>query len=212
MDRGILISIEGNDGAGKTTAARAVARALEARGIDVLETREPGGSPVAEQIRSLLLDCDNAMDPMTEALLYAASRREHLTATIRPALEEGKVVLCDRFLDSSLAYQGCGRQLGMQTVEEINEYALQGFRPALTLFFAIDEETGRKRMVQRGDMNRLDLESEAFYRRVREGFEQLALQHPERFVRIDASQSPRQVADDALQAVLGALKKAGYDR
>lgn len=212
MSRGLLISFEGNDGAGKSTALQSVAKELEARGIPVLVSREPGGCPISEAIRTLLLDVGSTMDARTEALLYAASRREHLVETIEPALKEGKVILCDRFLDSSLAYQGAGRDLGMETIEELNDFALEGFRPDLTLFFALDPQTEKERMLGRGEMNRLDLESDAFHQRVRDGFEQLLEDNPDRILRVDASKSKEEVSARALEIIEKALKTAGYDR
>lgn len=212
MADGILISFEGNDGAGKTTALQTAAKRLGEQGVPVVITREPGGCRLAEDIRSLLLDVGNAMDPKTEALLYAAARREHLVQTILPALAEGKVILCDRFLDSSLAYQGAGRQLGLKEIEALNDFGLEGFRPDLTLFFGLDAQSEKKRMLERGDLNRLDLESDGFHQRVREGFARLMDENPERFVRIDASKSRKEVSQKALQAIWEILKRRGYGR
>ncbi len=202
-----MFVFEGNDGAGKTTAAKAVKERLEKEGWDVLLTREPGGSPIAEQIRELLLSVSNAMDPKTEALLYAAARREHLVSTLLPALEEGKIVLCDRFLDSSLAYQGKGRNLGLEEIEALNDFGLEGFRPARTLFFSLDLETEKKRMEERGDLNRLDLEPDSFHMKVREGFDQLMEKHPERYAIVDASKSREEVADQAYALIMEELER-----
>ncbi len=199
---GVLITFEGNDGAGKTTAIEQVYERLKAKGADVILTREPGGSKIAEKIRELLLDVDNAMDPKTEALLYAASRREHLVSTILPALKKNQIVLCDRYLDSSLAYQGEGRSLGLQKIEALNDFGLEGFRPDLTLFFALDPQTEAKRMNQRGELNRLDQESLEFHQKVRDGFEKLRQQYPERIVTIDASKSKEEVLQEATDIIL----------
>lgn len=210
MEKGILITFEGNDGAGKSTALETITKALQSEGYPVLSTREPGGCVLGEKIRDLLLDPANAMDPKTEALLYAASRREHLVKTIKTALEAGQIVLCDRFLDSSLAYQGAGRGLGLEEVEKLNDFGLEGFRPDLTLFFSLDQETEQQRVQQRGDMNRLDLESEAFHTRVRQGFETLQKKDPERIQIVDGSKDKKTVFTEAMQIIKRALDEAGY--
>lgn len=198
---GVLIVFEGNDGAGKTIVLQAVAKNLKEKGIDVLTTREPGGSPVSEQIRTVLLDCANEMDAKTEALLYAASRREHLVKTLLPALSQGRIVLCDRFLDSSLAYQGGARGLGFDVIEELNDFGLEGFRPDLTLFFGLDEPTQKKRRIQRGNQNRLDLENDLFHHKVNKAFDALLEQGKEPRVFIDASKPLQEVIQEVTQKV-----------
>lgn len=199
---GLFVTIEGNDGAGKTTAAKGLEQSLQAAGIPVILTREPGGSSIAEQIREVLLDPQNTdMDPMTEAILYAAARRQHLSDIVLPALKAGKVVLCDRYIDSSLAYQGEGRNLGMDQVAALNEIATEGLWPDVTLFLEVSPETARERILARGDLNRLDAESEEFHARVRRGFEKAIARDPDRFVRVDASGTPEQVAEACLQAL-----------
>lgn len=205
MEKGIMIALEGNDGAGKTTAARKLEQILMENGYKVLLTREPGGNPIAEQIRTILLDVQNEdMDARTEALLYAAARRQHLVQTILPALEQGTIVLCDRFLDSSLAYQGAGRNLGMDAIEQLNDFGLEGFRPDLTLFFSLDQETARKRMERRGGLDRMDQEQSEFHQRVRDGFEKLSHENPD-VVIIDAALPEEEVARSAWRAVQSKL-------
>lgn len=194
--------MEGNDGAGKTTIAQACVERLKALGHEVVYTREPGGSRIAERIRDLLLDPGNTdMDARTEAILYAAARRQHLVDIVAPALEQGKIVLCDRFLDSSLAYQGIGRGLGIEEVERLNRFAIDDFMPDRTIFLAIDNETAMARMGRRGEKNRLDREDDAFHQRVREGYEKLVLRDPDRIVKIDASGSIEEVTDAAMKVI-----------
>lgn len=195
VHRGLLISMEGGEGAGKTTAAGLVKERLEAAGLPVVYTREPGGIAIAEQIRSILLDPANTeMDPLTEAVLYAASRRQHLVQKVIPALEAGKIVLCDRFLDSSLAYQGKARGLGMERILQLNEMVLEDTLPDRTFYLDIDPEEGLARAKARGELNRLDQEALAFHQLVHEGYEEAARRFPERIERIDATKSPEEIA------------------
>jgi len=201
---GRFITFEGGEGAGKTTVIRHVADMLAAEGRDIVVTREPGGIEIAERIREVILDRRHtAMDGRTEALLYAAARRQHLVEKVAPALARGAVVLCDRFLDSSLAYQGHARGLGIEEVLAVNAFAIGGMMPELTLLLDIEPELGLAR-VQAGqgrEINRLDLESLAFHRLVREGYHLLLERYPQRIVRIDASQSEAAVTADARAAV-----------
>jgi dTMP kinase len=183
---GVFITFEGPDGAGKTTILGMVAEHLQ----NVLVTREPGGIDIAEQIRQVILAKENtAMDPRTEALLYAAARRQHLAERVRPALEAGKVVLCDRFVDSSLAYQGYARGLGIDEVWSINQFAIEEMMPELTIYFDIQPELGLTRINKNKgrEINRLDLENLDFHQRVREGYHILMERFPNRIVKIDAS-------------------------
>lgn len=208
---GALIVLEGNDGAGKTTLANLLETRLKDNGYDVLRTREPGGCGISEQIRQILLDpANDALDPMCEALLYTASRRQHFVQTIWPALEQGKIILSDRFLDSSLAYQGYGRHLGKENIEALNDtWALQGYRPDLVLFLHLDEKTEKERMMERGGLDRMDAQSEAFHHDVREGFETLMKNEPERFACLDASHDPNTLADLAWKALQPVLEQRG---
>ncbi|MBB5183818.1 dTMP kinase [Catenisphaera adipataccumulans] len=202
MKKGVFITFEGNDGAGKTTVCKGVEAQLKQAGRDVLYTREPGGSRIAEAIRDLLLDPDNTdMDPRCEALLYAASRRQHLVEVILPALAEGKIVLCDRFIDSSLAYQGFARAIGIDAVYAINRFAIDDCMPDATIFLSVSTETGQKRMDLRGDKNRLDLENSAFHQKVRQGYEELIRRYPERITVIDAEPDQETVIKAAMQVV-----------
>ncbi|WP_294729890.1 dTMP kinase [uncultured Faecalibaculum sp.] len=197
---GTFITIEGPDGAGKTTAAADLRNRLTAMGVPCLLTREPGGSAIAEQIRSILLNPENtAMDPVTEAILYAAARRQHLMEVVRPALEAGMTVICDRFVDSSLAYQGHARGLGFDTVWSINEPAVQDLLPDLTILLDIEDEQALARIQARGQLDRFDLEGRDFRKQVREGFLAALRRFPGRIVRIDGSQTREQVTEAILR-------------
>ncbi len=210
MKRGFFITVEGGEGAGKTSAIDAILEQVKARGYDVLSTREPGGIPIAEQIRSVVLDRNNtAMDPRTEALLYAAARRQHLAEKVIPALEAGKVVVCDRFIDSSLAYQGYARELGMDEVFAINRFAIGDWMPDLTVFMDVRPEIGlaRIRADQGREVNRLDLESMTFHNKVREGYLQVLRRFPERVVRVDAERELDKVLEDIGQMLNQKLPK-----
>ena len=206
----MFITLEGPEGSGKTTAVKAAVKALEAKGYKIVRTREPGGTPISEQIRNVILDKENtAMDPRTEALLYAASRRQHLVEKVWPALKEGKIVICDRYLDSSLAYQGGARGLGVDNILNINLFATENTFPDLTLLFDIKPEEGLKRIAANAsrEVNRLDLEKLEFHNKVRETFLLLAKRYPERFVIIDASKSREEVAKATLEAITSRLCK-----
>lgn len=198
---GTFITIEGGEGAGKTTLiARLTERIYKETKRKTITTREPGGIPIAEDIRAVILDRKNTtMDARTEALLYAAARRQHLAEKVFPALKDGKVVICDRFVDSSLAYQGYARGLGIPNVWEINRFAIEDCMPHLTLYLDIEPEIGLARIEENGqrEVNRLDLESLAFHRKVREGYRIVAGMFPERFVTLDASVEPEQLEREA---------------
>ena len=206
----MFITLEGPEGSGKTTAVEAAVKELEARGYQIVRTREPGGTPIAEQIRNVILDKENTkMDPRTEALLYAASRRQHLVEKVWPALKEGKIVICDRYLDSSLAYQGGARGLGIDNILNVNMFATENTFPDLTLLFDITPEEGLKRISANAnrEVNRLDLEKLDFHHKVRNSFLELAKRYPERYVIIDASKSREEVAQATLEAILSKLCK-----
>ncbi|MEW8971045.1 MAG: dTMP kinase [Mesobacillus sp.] len=200
MKKGIFITIEGPDGSGKTTILQMLAQNLVNEGYEVVATREPGGIEIAEQIRKVILDPENtAMDPRTEALLYAAARRQHLAEKVKPALEEGKIVLCDRFVDSSLAYQGYARGLGIDEVYSINQFAIENMMPEMTLYFDVAPEIGLERINKNKgrEVNRLDLEKLEFHQKVREGYMVLADRFSERIVKVDASKDLDTVYEQA---------------
>ena len=199
-----LINLEGGEGSGKTTVLNLLADALENEGIPVIRTREPGGIEIAEQIRKVILDRANInMDPRTEALLYAAARRQHLVEKIIPALKMGKLVLCDRYIDSSLVYQGYARGLGMEEIYSINEFAIEDYMPDLTLYFDLDPEIGLSRIEKDNnrEVNRLDVESIQFHYKVREGYQLLLNQYPNRIKWINAENELNEVFHNALEVV-----------
>ncbi|KZE52138.1 dTMP kinase [Rossellomorea marisflavi] len=210
MMNGSFITVEGPEGAGKSTVLAVLAKRLEEDGVPVVITREPGGIKIAEQIREVILHTENTeMDERTEALLYAAARRQHLVEKVLPALREGKVVLCDRFIDSSLAYQGKARGIGMRAIEEINAFAIEDHMPDLTLYFDIEPEEGLNRINQHKgrEVNRLDLESVGFHHKVREGYLELVNKYPNRIQVVDASPDVTAVSDAAYDIVKGFLQK-----
>ena len=199
-----FITFEGGEGSGKSTVMKDVATRLTKEGYKLVLTREPGGTPIAEEIRNVILDKDNTkMDPRTEALLYAASRRQHLIEKIWPALERGEIVLCDRYLDSSLAYQGGARGLGVDEVLSINMFATEGEYPDLTLLFDLEPEEGLKRIEKNKgrEVNRLDLEKLEFHKKVRDNFHALAKKYSTRYVVIDASKSLNEVEDEVYKII-----------
>ncbi|MFD1021122.1 dTMP kinase [Thalassobacillus hwangdonensis] len=200
--KGLFITFEGGEGAGKTSVLAALTERLKEEGYDVLPTREPGGIEIAEKIREIILDRKHtAMDGRTEALLYAAARRQHLVEKVLPALEAGKIVLCDRFVDSSLAYQGHARGLGMEEVLQINEFAIEQCMPDMTLFFDIKPERGLQRIASNDarEKNRLDVEKLDFHQKVYEAYQKLIVRYPERFHVIDADQSFEAVQEEAMK-------------
>ena len=209
MVRNLFITFEGPEGAGKTSVLKVMVERLQQENIDVLATREPGGIEIAEKIREVILNpAHTAMDARTEALLYAAARSQHFHEKVQPALEAGKLVLCDRFIDSSLVYQGMGRNLGVEAVRAINEFAIGRRMPDQTILFDLEPAIGLARIeANRADeINRLDTESLAFHEKVREGYLQLAQQNRERIRIVDASQ-PLEDVIESTWAILKALLK-----
>ena len=200
----LFITFEGGEGSGKSTAIKTLTKKLEEEGYEIVLTREPGGTPIAEQIREVILNKKNVeMDPITEALLYAASRRQHIQEKIIPALKEGKLVLCDRFLDSSLAYQGGARGLGIDKIYALNQYATEGLLPDITVFFDLKPEIGLARIEANAnrEVNRLDVEKMYFHEKVHSAFMELAKRFPERYLIVDASKSPAEVAEETYKAI-----------
>ena len=198
---GKFISFEGPDGAGKTSVIQQIQQQLEDQlGTEkVMYTREPGGNKISEQIRQVLFDGQNTdMDGRTEALLFAAARRQHIVSEIIPWFKAGRVILCDRFVDSSIAYQGAGRGLGEKEIWQINQFAIDGLMPSLTIYLDIESEIGLRRIAEHrsNQINRLDKEKLAFHQTVRQSYLKLYKNYPERIKLIDASQPLEKVIED----------------
>lgn len=201
-----FITFEGPEGSGKTTVLRKVFERLS-NDYDVITTREPGGVRTGEAIREIVLEGDN-MDIRTEAMLFAASRREHLVEKILPALDENKIVLCDRYIDSFLAYQGFARGIGISEVKQLNEFAINGRYPDLTIYLDITVEVGRDRILKnQRDQNRLDKEDLAFHEKVIEGYQHIIQETPERFAIVDATRNVDEVVTETYKIILNFLKK-----
>jgi len=198
--RGVFITFEGTEGSGKTTQCQRLARSLRVEGYQVLETREPGGTPLAETIRKLLLTSSNPKDhtesitPSCESMLILAARSQHVAHVIQPALAKGIIVLCDRFFDSTLAYQGYARGLDKTFLNEAQRFITNGLQPHLTFFLDLPIQIGLSRRKRSKEQNRLDNESLSFHQRVRRGFLALAKEHPKRIQKFDATQSPHTLA------------------
>ena len=211
-----FITFEGIEGCGKTTQLRLLARRLEGDGHRVTVTREPGGCPIADKIRNILLDANNrAIIPMTELLLYAAARAQHVSEVVAPALEAGSIVLCDRFTDATIAYQGYGRGLDNAVIDQLNLLATAGIRPDITLLLDCPAETGLSRALSRinnttGEREeRFEMESLLFHQRVRKGYLDLAQREPERFLVIDAGRGISETEEAIAAAVLTKLAVSG---
>jgi dTMP kinase len=213
--RGLFITFEGPEGSGKSTQLRLLAKRLRAAGCDVLETAEPGGTPIGMQIRRVLLDAKNQdLSPTTELLLMFAARAQNVDQWILPALAAGRIVLCDRFTDSTLVYQGAARGLGAEVVYDLDRIACRGLVPDLTLLIDIDTETGLKRAHQRnaltsGVETRMDTQSLEFHRKVREAYRQLAEDEPKRIRLIDGTRTEAQVAEEVWAVVEPAVRTWG---
>lgn len=208
MKQGWFISLEGVDGSGKSTQIQTTAAWLKEQGYEVLVTREPGGTATAEKIRNLVLDADVPLRPRTELLLYLAARAQHVAEVIKPALAAGRIVLCDRFVDSTLVYQGIVRGLDLCRIKELNEFASEELMPALTLLLDADPALLEERRRERGVTDRFEQEGLSFQKKLREGFLFLAEKEPERIKKVDALQAPEQVQAE----IRCLLKEAGIGR
>lgn len=204
--RGLFISMEGPDGSGKTTQIEKLKEYFSNKGYEVVITREPGGTQISEEIRNIILDVKNeALSDMTEALLYAASRAQHVEEKIKPALENGKIVISDRFVDSSIVYQGYARGIGIDIVESINNFAIQGFMPDITFFFDIEPEFAMKRKAKQKSLDRLEQEHILFHNKVYEGYKILLKRYPKRIKSIDARQSIDNIYEQIMKEVTNLL-------
>lgn len=199
--KGVFITFEGGEGAGKTTLIEEVLKWLLERDFPVLKTREPGGTPLGEQVRQILLQSAGPISSYAELALFLASRAEHIKEKIIPALNEGKVVLCDRFNDSSIAYQGSARGLGMGRVSEVCQFFSQGLQPDLTLYLDIDPEIGLSRVLKARGKDRIEAETLSFHQKIREGYHQIQKRDPHRFHLLDASQPPEEVFQAAIERI-----------
>ncbi len=203
----MFITLEGPDGSGKTCQVPELADFLRQRGYDVLTTREPGGTAIGDQVRGVLMNLDNTeMHPRTEILLFQSSRAQLVHEVIVPSLEAGKVVICDRYADSTIAYQGYGHQTNIQELRNIVEFATGGLKPDLTILFDIDAETGLRRRSADGDWNRLDAYELALHERARAGYHSMAAAEPERWLTLDATQSIEDVQAELRRLVLSRLE------
>ena len=210
MRKGLFITFEGNDGSGKTTISKMAYEKLKEAGYPVIYTREPGGIDIAEQIRHVILDTKNtAMDARCEALLYAASRRQHLVEKVLPALAENKIVLCDRFVDSSLVYQGIARGIGIDEVFEINEFAIEGHMPDATIFLSVSLDVGLARVSDRGNLDRLDNEDMQFHTRVAQGYDVVKEKFKDRMHIVDANKDIETVLEQSVETLLKII--SSYD-
>ncbi|MFT9497017.1 dTMP kinase [Anaerosolibacter sp.] len=206
--RGLFITVEGPDGSGKTTQIKKIKEYFTVKGYEVITTREPGGTRIGEKVREIILDKNHVeMDNITEALLYAASRAQHVAEVIKPAVAAGKIVICDRFVDSSLVYQGVGRNLGVALVEGINQVAIQGIMPDITLLFKLSPQIGIQRKFKQGNEDRLEREKLDFHQQVYEGYMQLETLYPQRIRGIDASKTIQEVHEEIVGYIEELLKK-----
>ncbi|MFC7687601.1 dTMP kinase [Ureibacillus sp. GCM10028918] len=210
MKSNLFITFEGPEGAGKTTILNQIVERLREQNVDVLATREPGGIEIAEKIREVILNPANtAMDERTEALLYAAARSQHFFEKVEPAMKQGKLVLCDRFIDSSLAYQGYARGIGMDEVLSINEFAIGKQMPDLTILFDLNPAVGLARIHAHNEreLNRLDVESLSFHEKVREGYHEVVKRYPNRIKVVNADQSVEKVVEEVWRLICKSLEE-----
>lgn len=208
--KGMFITVEGPDGSGKTTQLQLLVRSLTEKGYEVVVTREPGGTKVGNSIREVLLSPEHdEMTPRVEMMLYAASRAQNVDQVIRPALNRGAIVVCDRFVDASIAYQGYGLQYDLTHILSLNEWATAGITPDLTFLFDLTPDQASRRMKDRGQLDRIESRDEAFHQRVYDGFQKLLEQHPKRMVRIDANATIEMIQDEVLDITLERLNDRG---
>ncbi len=206
---GAFLSVEGLDGSGKGTQIRLLADMIDRFGFELQLSREPGGCPISEKLRDIILDKNNQeMDDMTEVILYAASRAQHVRQVIRPAVAAGKVMLCDRFVDSSVAYQGGGRQLGVQRVLDINAPAVDGTLPMATVYLDVDHETSMRRRAAATELDRMELAGDSFHARTEAGYRELIRRDPARFIVVDATRAPEEIGKEIAEKVIGRLMEA----
>ena len=207
MKRGLFITIEGTDGSGKTTQMGLIREYVRSMGCEVVMVREPGGTRISERIRNIILDPEyTEMSSNTEMLLYAASRAQLVAETVRPALEQGKIVICDRFIDSTYAYQGFGRGIELGVLENINNFAVEGIMPDITFFFDLDPELALGRRMASTVTDRIENEKMEFHRKVHDGYVKLAEKYPDRIRKIDSSRSVEAIWDDVkqlLESIIG---------
>ncbi|MBI4861489.1 MAG: dTMP kinase [Candidatus Riflebacteria bacterium] len=213
MRSGIFVTFEGPEGSGKTTQVKLLAESLEQQGVAYMTTREPGGTDLADRLRSILIESETPLDAKTEFLLLLTARSHHVETAIRPALDEGKVVICDRFSDSSVCYQGAGRGINRDTIILLNDFATSGLAPDLTFLMDVPSEEGLDRLGRsnRG-LARFEKEGLEFHRRVRDCYLELAAASPDRFVIIPAMRTVREVADDIYAALWAAFPTLTKDR
>nr|WP_251129037.1 MULTISPECIES: dTMP kinase [unclassified Exiguobacterium] len=206
----MFITVEGPDGSGKTTQLQLLVRSLTEKGYEVVVTREPGGTKVGNSIREVLLSPEHdEMTPRVEMMLYAASRAQNIDQVIRPALKRGAIVVCDRFVDASIAYQGYGLQYDLNQILSLNEWATAGIKPDLTFLFDLTPDQASRRMKDRGQLDRIESRDESFHQRVYDGFKKLLEQHPDRMVRIDANATIEMIQDEVLDITLERLHERG---
>lgn len=199
--KGLFISFEGIDGSGKSTITQEIYDYFKKKQVDVMLTREPGGNQIAEKIRDLILDINNnTMDDRTEALLYAASRRQHLVEKILPAMDQGTLVICDRFVDSSIAYQGYGRQIGAKEVLDINLFAIDTHMPDMTFFLDVDIETGLSRVSERTEQDRLETAGNAFFQRVYDGYQEI-IKDNDRIIVINGDNTIENISNEIIAII-----------
>ncbi len=207
--KGAFLSMEGLDGSGKGTQMRLLCDVIDRFGFELVQSREPGGCPISEKIRDIVLDKHNTeMDDITEAILYAASRAQHVREVIRPAIAAGKVMLCDQFVDSSVAYQGGGRGLGVQKILDINAPAVDGTLPIATVYLDVDHATSLKRRAAATELDRMELAGDSFHARTEAGYRELIRRDPERFIVVDATRTPEEIGKEVAEKVIARLMEA----